>query len=561
MALKAREQRKWDSLQDIGQSHIDKILSASGTEADLTALSNILNEQHELAGQIFDQGVEDAVTTANAIVKRMDDERVAKGKKAMSDKMQDRMFQRTLKDVLATSIEDILGQIHDEFETQEKRSRERVADALSRIRSLPGERPGSGRQPAEGEVTVTREQRDLLDRFTDSQERRPEPGEDPERRTLTERILGRRRDQEDRERRTVLQVIREAATSAKDKISALYDRVRGRSGDDDEEKRATVWMRKLRAIFDPIRRGANKVKNGAGKLAGMIGMLGKPLLAALMSPQLIESITDAVSKYLNFDQISNFVTSMWEESKKMGSDALDAVVNKIKSFFGSDSKDKKTTTEIKKTKADPLTAPKPKSGPLDKRITPADAARDLPRRESQLDAAKRALTAAETAYKANPSAANAKAVEGAKQSVIRAQLMVDQFKGRASEGTTVTPSTAEVSKAAAAAAVTTAAPGEIPKPTNPTSADAADGGAKPQTSPVSPSAVLGSSSASPTRTEVVGDMPKYTPGKAVEDQTTKDVESEKNATQRGATAQVGMGSFGFESTDSSMNILNLGMLT
>src|SRR6185503_8743226 len=140
-----RNQSKWDSLQDEGQSHIDRILSGTSTEADLTALSLLLSQQHDLAGQIFDQGVEDAITTANTIVKQADEKRQAQGKRALTDKAQDRLFESTLRQAMASSIDDILGQVHDEFETHSQAVQDKVNDALERIRDF---KPQTPRAPA-----------------------------------------------------------------------------------------------------------------------------------------------------------------------------------------------------------------------------------------------------------------------------------------------------------------------------------------------------------------------------------------------------------------------------
>jgi hypothetical protein len=567
--LKPKDQKKWDSLQDQGQSHIDKILSGKSTEADLSALSAILNEQHELAGQIFDQGVEDAVQTTNAIVRKIDEERQAQGKKPLSEKAQDRLFEKTFKDVMASAIEDILGQVHDEFENQSKEIRNKVTEALERIRNLPQERVE--RAPAPGEVAATPEQRSLMERFIQAHGQAPESG--TERRSLMDRML-RRRTTEDQQRRTMIQVIKDAATTAKDKVSALYDRIRGRNNDDDEDKKAGIWMRRLKSIFEPFKKGLSKAKAGGGKLANIIKLLGGPLLAALMNPKLIESITDAVSQYLNFDQISKYVDNMWTEAKKMGSDALDAVVEKVKAFFGGGDK-KKATVPKPETKVDPLKQ-NTQTGPLPKEITPAEAKADLPRRESQLEAAKVSLERAKAAYKSNPTPANKKAVEDAQNTVNMLTLKVTQFKQRAGEQKTeaVAPTTAaevpasatvpaqttpaEVSKAEAQAAVSGAAPGEIAKPSPSTSPSAADNAV--QTAPISPSQVLSNSSAAP-RTEVIGDMPKYVPGKAIEPRQAEEAQTADQSKGGAALAQIGMGSFGFDSNDSAMNILNLGMLT
>jgi hypothetical protein len=144
-------------------------------------------------------------------------------------------------------------------------------------------------------------------------------------------------------------------------------------------------------------------------------------------------------------------------------------------------------------------------------------------------------------------------------SLDRAQVYMVQFTERANEGKTIAApaATAEIPKEQAKAAVADTASGEIATTTMaPTAADIPQ-----QTSPVAPSAVFNKSSAGPRSTEVIGDMPKYTPGKAIEATDQQDLDTQKEADKAAAVAQIGIGSFGFDSNDSSMNILNLGMIS
>lgn len=557
MALEPRQQSKWDSLQDSGKSHIDKILSGKSTETDLQALSQLLSQQHELAGQIFDQGVEDAVQTANTIVKKLDDERIAQGKKPLTEKAQDRVFQKTFKDVMAQAVEDILGQVHDEFETQSRDIRDRVNDALTRIRDFQQKQPA--RSPDPGEITAGPAQRSMLDRMM-GRGQRQDRQETGGRRSLMDRVFNRREDPNDRRRSTVFQAIKEATTGARDKISALYRRVSGRGSDGDEEKRATVWMRKLRSIFDPFKKIGSRIKGAAGGIAGLLGKIGLPLMAALMNPKLIESITDAVQKHLNFDQISKYVDNMWEEAKKMGSSALESMVDKIKAFFGQ-GKEKPKAAAAKKV--DPLTQ-NTKTGALPKEITAKAAAAELPRREAQLEAAKLKLSQAKSAYAKSPTDANKRLVDTAQNTVNLLTMRVTQFKDRASEQKTevTTPATStaspsgEVSKEQANIAGSSTPNGEVPRAATTPTAEVPR-----QTSPVTPNQVRENSSAGPRSTEIVGETPKYTPGKSFDPEAKKIEEAKRKADKGSGIAQIGMGSFGFDSNDSAMNILNLGMLT
>jgi len=350
-----------------------------------------------------------------------------------------------------------------------------------------------------------------------------------------------RRSPEDRQRSSVMQIIKDTAVSAKDKITSLYDRVRSRD-DGDEEKRASIWLRKLRGMFDPFKRGG-RVREGAGKVASLLGKIGVPLMAALMNPKLLESISDAVQKHLSFDQISKYVTDMWEEAKGRGSTARDAVADKGKAFCGG--KEKKPKPVAKPAAAKTVT------GELPRAITPAAAAAEIPRRQAQLEQARTKLAQAKAVYARSPTEANKRSLDAAQNTYNLLSMRVTQFKARAGEAPP------EVSKETATLAVSPTPAGEVPNTVSPSSANVSTQ----QTSPVTPSVVRDLSSVNPQSTEVVGENPRLTPGKAVDPEPKQTEEARIAASKAGAIAQIGMGSFGFDSGDSAMNILNLGMLS
>jgi len=358
-----------------------------------------------------------------------------------------------------------------------------------------------------------------------------------------DRIM-RRNAESERQRTSVLQLIKDAASSVKNKAADLYGRFRSRSGEEDEDKKASVWMRKLRALFDPVGRALKKMKSGGSKLGNLLSMIGKPLLLALMNPQLIRSITDAVSKYLNFDTISKFISDTWDSTKKLGSESITWIVDKVKGFFGFGSDKKKAATPVKR--ADPLER-KLHTGALPKSITPSQAQSVLPNYQTQLTNAKQQLTQAQAAYAQNPSATNKKAVEDAQRNVNFYQTRVTQYQARASEGKTAGSSIEQ--------AQTLVSPS-----TTPTSTDSAGAPTATTVNSVAPSTVVGSSSVAAPVTTVVADTPKFEPGKAFTPPGTMD-EVEKSIDKTGAaTSQISIGSFGFDSNDSALNILNLGML-
>lgn len=545
MGLNSRDQNKWDSLQDEGGSSIDNILKGKGTDKDYKELSRVLNQQHQLAGQIFDNGLTDAETTAATIVDKLNQDRQDAGKRPLTQKAFDRVFNVTLSNVMSQALEDILGTIHDEFENQDESIKKRLDKAFERVRNFslpePAMRPEGPTVPA-GQA----EPASLMDRFTRRNGHAPEAAT-PQRRSLMDRLM-RRSDQSAATRTSVLQMIKDAAVSAKDKVTSMWDRFRNR-GDDDEEKRASVWMRKLKTIFDPIRSAWSKTKKAGSKIGDILGMIGKPLLLALMNPQLIKSIMAAVATYLNFDTISKFVSETWASTKKLGSDSVDWIVDKVKSFFGLGS-DKKKPEAKAVPRVDPLKQ-NTNTGTLPRSISAAQAKQELPKYETGLEQAKKQLTAAQQRYQAQPTPGNKKAVDDAQRNLSFFQTRVTQYSQRAGESKTAGSNPDS--------ATSFVSPGQPTQGGN-NAADAGVNAPKTSTSVTGPdpSAVMAGSSV--PRTEIVADMPKFTPGKAVDANPGQTTETDKETKSGGGTAQIGMGSFGFDSNDSALNILNLGMI-
>jgi hypothetical protein len=530
MALNPRDQSKWDNLQDSGSTTITAILSGKATESEIKALAVLLKEQHDIAGQIFDQGVEDAKRTADTIVDRMNADRVASGKKALSHKAFERVFQSTFQKVMSNSIDDILNTVHDEFQSQSDELSTQMTRALEQMRNIQGPPAPNG-------------QRNLMDRATRTGP--PRVTTEEEQRNLMERVLERNRPPDDRDQRSIFTTIKETLGNTRDKITSLYDKFTRRSGDSDEEHRAAIWMRKLKAIFNPVRNAYGKVKSGASKLANLMQMIGKPLMLAVMNPQLIQSITDAVSQYLNFDKISGYVASIWEDTKKVGTDSIDWIIDKVKSFFGlggSKDKPKQPATEVKKV--DPLIQ-KTATGELPKSISSQQAAQEVPATATKLDAAKQQLSIAQARYKADPSDANKKAVTDAQRNVTFWQTRYTQYTSRAGMS-----STAGSDITQAGALVAPSSTGIATPPSTTSTVQAA-----------SPSAVLNASSASPTKTEVVADQPVFREGKAYDSPEQQAEAKAVKGNPQTAAAQIGLGSFGFDSLDPSLNVLNIGMFS
>ena len=533
MTLNARNQSKWDSLQDAGHAHIDRVLAGKGSKEDLDAISRLLAEQHDLAGQIFDQGVEDAVKTANQVVENLERKRIEAGKKALTDRAQERLFNRAFQNVMGQAIEDILGRVHDEFEQQDQAIRDRVESALERIRAMPAPQSQEGpRSPA--------------DRLLGAPAHDTEVSESPSQRSLMDRVLD-RQERADQQRTEVMQMIRDTAGSIRDRVSSLYERFSRSNEDSEEERKASIWMRKLKAIFSPFGRAWSKTKAGASKASELFDMISRPLLMAVMNPQLIETITDEVSRLLNFDNISKFVNSTWDETKKIGTDSLDWIIDKVKSLLGFGGKDKKAAKTDTVAKAAQSSQ---KVTELPKEISAEEAKSKLPSQQAGLAQAQKQLENATARFRTSPTAANKKAVDDAQMSVNYWQSRVTMYGSRAQAKTA--GSDLDQAKTLASpppSSVQISTMGEVSTAPAPTTV-------------ANPQEVLNKSNAAvPASTQVMGDMPKFLPGRAYDSPEKQAEEKAAEEKSKAAIAQIGMGSFGFDSNDSALNILNLGMIS
>lgn len=540
MTLNARNQSKWDSLQDAGQAHIDRILAGRGTKEDIDAISRLLATQHELAGQVFEQGVEDAVKTANQVVDNLERKRTESGKRALTDRAQERLFNRAFKDVMSQAIDDILGRVHDEFEAQDQAIRDRVESALDRIRAMP-----VPQQPEQG--PAPRRPVDRLLSTTTRDEEEPEPRN----RSIMDRVF----DQQTRaeaQRTEVMQMIRDTAGSIRDRVTSLYERFSRSNSDDDEDRRAAIWMRRLKAMVSPFKSAWSKGKAGASKAASLLDMIGKPLLMAVMNPQLIQSITDEVSKNLNFDTISKFVDSTWEETKKIGTDSLDWIIDKVKNLLGFGSKSKPVTSKTDTVAKAAQTSQKVTE--LPKEISPAEAKAKLATQQSGLDQAQKQLDAATARYKANPTPANKKAVDEAQMSVNYWQSRVTMYGARAQQAPKLAGSDLDKASTLVSNSSAGQASSAVQQATEVSNVPA-------PTTVANPQEVMSRSNAASPSTQVIGDLPRFIPGKAYDSPEAKAEEKAEAEKGRAAIAQIGMGSFGFDSVDPALNILNLGMIS
>lgn len=541
MALDPRAQSRWDALQASNSATIEKILQGTASPTDIQALSRIIAQQNALAGRVFDDAIAGAEATADTIIDNLNQERIAGGKRPLTQKAQERLFKATLQRVMREASEDILGAVHDQLEEQRHDIEDHIDDAIDRTRR---DQEGGNRQSLSQRLaSLTQHVRNLGNRIGGSTRegirrisnlgggpRDDEAGPGPD-------------DRSPDSRRGISTFIRSSLTAMKTAVVEGWRSINRRSDDDDEDARATTWLRKLKGFFGNVRdRTANVASKTKSILEKIFGPIGKVLLLALTNPQLIQTITAAISKYLNFDSISDFVAQTWKDIKTGGSDIIDWVINKVKEIFGfSSSEKKKAAANSPNTVAGKaaIATSVARDSQIPNTTTLTDARAAIPEIESKIKATTAALGRAKERLAKDPSDNNKISV---RNNTIRLQILQGQLANyrKVLGGTTSKP----------ADTVTKATGAQSGTDTSVAGPGATAGGTPAAASPVS-------------STQAVGTFPQFKDGISFD--LPKDTDLTKDANKAGTDAMpsggiISLKSFGFQSGDDTLNLLNMGMI-
>ncbi len=582
-----REQSKWDKLQSTNAASIDKVLKGVASPADIKAIANVLSQQSDLAAKVFEDGISSAEATADAIIDKLNSDRIGSGKKPLTQKAQDRLFKSTYQKVLQAQSDDIIASVKDyldeKFSDQDDVQDERIESAFKRITSEAKARQQNPPEPRH-ENGIVNQISSLTRTLTTNA---PITSADAKPNSI---VAGLRTMVDDYKKKKAMRANPETtmesvmshygvksaadveaavranpagnssvdtqvtkALSANDalrkKAQDEWDRIDSKRNTEegDEDKKSETWLRKVKSMFG----GDTKKKKGGDEgSTGWIGMLGKALLLTLMNPQLISTIADGISKYLNFETISKFISDSLETVKNAGSEVLNWIIDKVKGFFAGDKK-----AAIPKTAADHavIAASVNKESQIPKDTTVAAAKNAIPEIQHKIEATKVALAKAQKWSASEPTS------DDAKVSVSRNQQRLAILQGQLANYQSVAagkPATAGQQPAA----VSTLAPAPAQAP--------AGSASVPKTSATSPAATGAApasvtANAGPTKTTVTAaDMPRYKEGITLED-------DNKTASQTGgggsvgggqSTSTVSMNSFGFNSGNDSMNLINVGAL-
>lgn len=585
-----QEQNKWNAIQDEGSGAIDRMMRGEATQDDIAALTRIIARQHALAGQIFEEQINGVEATADTIIDKLNKDRIEVGKRPLTQRAQDRLFRQTYQRVLQSSVEDILGSVQDRLEEDQPRTR--AIDRVLRPRPPTPEPSDVGplepEDATETERTISRRlariEKILKNATANARDR---VGQGLNRvRTRSRDLLDSGRERANSAGRSLRDMIRNPRDSARSAVTYMTNAsheikdavINGwkkltnpRRTDDDEGRRSMLWLRQLKAMFGAVgdkfgavKRWGSKVKAGAGKVMDFLGPLAKVLLVALTNPALISSIADQIEKYLNFDTISNFIASSWTEIKNSGADVVNWVIKQVKDLLNPKASTKNTNVGTD-------------SFALPKNLTSAEATKAIPGITAKLDRAKKELADAESAYKADPSKKNKDFVDYDQTKVVNLQKTLNAYV-QASHGK---PLPTEGQNQTDVVGQAVSKPDQLATPQSPrgtdqnpvqTSADNPTGpasqnlmttqvvmsdiGKRISTQNVVPQDVFKASSV------VLPDMPKYTEGVSVSPQSqaseSQDQQASRNMIHSGS---ISLGSFGFNSADDTLNIMNLGLIS
>lgn len=550
------EQSKWDALQARSSATIDKIIQGSATPENIQDLSRVIAELSQLAANVFDGGVADATATADTIVDRLNQARVASGKRPLTQRAFERVHKETLKQVMQANAADIMRNVHDELQRNAADVEQRIDNAFERQR-----REEAARQEAEERTNrIGDRTRQTQGSDPESRIRRtgtppagdpgaPQPGPDAN--------PSGNQDGAPRTRMGITTFVRSALTSIRNATVEGWRNLSNNSGS-DEEARASIWLRKLKGMYGNLKDKGSKAKDFLGKI---FGPMGKLLLLALTSPQLIDTISKAVSEYLNFDSVSAFMATTWKEIKDTGNDVIDWIVKKVKEMFtGNKEAQAKAANSANTTEGrTAIAASIAKDSQIPQNTSVVQARAAIPELEQRLKARKVMLAKAQARLAKDPSDQNKISVRNNTIAVQILQGQLDNYNKVLGKPTTrpvdiqTPPLSATDSGTTGAAGGPGAAPGS----------DASPASGRTSVMPAalpgpSPAAVLDSSSAT---TKATATYPQMTDGQALpakKEEPAPTPDSKDRVAAGGGI--VSLRSFGFQSADDSLNILNMRML-
>lgn len=489
-----QEKNKWNAIQKAGEVPIAAILEGRALPADIKALSALVAKQYSLAGKIFDEGIASAEATADTIVDKLNQDRIALGKAPLTSKAQDRLFKQTFQKVLSASADDILGSVKDymdeKFKEQEANQKDVLDDAFDRVRRLAQTAPSpsnksydvwskrtvgtqsvDGKQPISsaflskikalgGEVIHMRDELmagskasvSLKNLLTTNNPRPSDTGKTSilgnlkdtlfsteDAKTLSLKSNGETASTKDKKGvvNTLITKALAANTKLKNAANDAWSKVKKARGgksydeDEDDEKKSTNWLRKVRDMLGSKKRSSKGSGMATGTKLALGGGILAAIISALMNPELVDAIATGIKKTLNFETVSNFVADTWKSIKDKGAEIFDSLLEKVKNFFGINKNSAELKKAIPTTAADRsvIAASVSKESAIPKGVSSADAQQAIPGIEDHIAHFKRRITMLEAQDAKDPSDQTKVALSHARQGLQIYQNQLASYKG------------------------------------------------------------------------------------------------------------------------------------
>ncbi len=555
--------RKWASLQKSVTVSLDKLTTGEATLTDVKQLSSLIGQQSQIAAQLF------AASVAN--VQRLAQQKVASvslTKDSDSSTTTADDTTKVFREMLAAQSLDILGSIRVMFSQQERESHiDQAFDQVrERRRTADAEKFSRPPRDVSGNITLIKRIKQIEgSNVPAGQQRRSATAKQ----SIADKVhsLTRKRDEAPAERfqtqTTVAntsqpqQVQQALADNAllRTRAQTEWDRFNQREQGEDqqEDKRSSNWMRKLKLLMGN-RKDKNKADSGGG--SGFWSTMAKTLLLALLHPQLLKTIGDTVAKYLNFDSITTFLSDQWENVKNGGAKVVDYIIDKVKGFFSGPTAAQKAAAVPSSSNKAAIIANVAKDSVIGADVTKERATRMVPLIQKQIDGAQVDLAKAKADVAKNPSQDNKIKLSHKTQRLLILQGQLASFQARAAGQAQPAPNTAAIS----------AAINSLPEDTKAASGAAATPAQTKVASapgPAAPTAQQISEAALPSATKIeFDDMPQFSPGQSFDDPDRDDVAMQQGGGggSGGSFTPININSFGFNSGDDQLNLLNLGSI-
>lgn len=380
-----KEAQKWKQLSRSISVPIENISSGKAKPEDLKAIKSVLTKYDELAASLFEDSVKTASDMAHTVTSSLNDARVNKGKKPLTDKAQSRLYEASFKKLLQNSSKTIVEDLELHFSLQLDDAVADISDvvenAFSKVNSLVRGSKDDGfknwkKYGGEGTSSRAPSIKDVMDLVQTKNDYALTVVDNKQKssatpvnaiQTLTNRhgdtfdLL----DPEEASSTSLAKVhnpnTTDNAMSKLDLILSILNQLTERDTSDkkvrrvqqpqpqEENKRATSWVKKIKDFFvssnDWIVKKYRKVRNKFRDYSNFAESLTAPLMALLMAPDLFNAIGTKIGEVLNINTITSMLDSALTSLKGTAMEGVDWVVTKIKSWLDSDD-----TPEKKKQK-------------------------------------------------------------------------------------------------------------------------------------------------------------------------------------------------------------------